>query len=185
MKSLKNLKTIFEKLFPKHFFDWHESSDGSRMMGICPMHEDRSPSLSLYIGDDGTANWHCFAEKIGGHMVEAVVSAQGCDRQAAYHWLVDTGLAAADADMERKIARHQVICRFLDWSNNLLVNSPQAGNLRQYFEERGVSRELFSKLPVGFYPGRLTVCEWMRENNVDESVVRETLLPPGKLNAAG
>lgn len=185
MKSLKNLKTIFEKLFPKHFFDWHESSDGSRMMGICPMHEDRSPSLSLYIGDDGTANWHCFAEKIGGHMVEAVVSAQGCDRQAAYHWLVDTGLAAADADMERKIARHQVICRFLDWANNLLVNSPQAGNLRQYFEERGVSRELFSKLPVGFYPGRLTVCEWMRENNVDESVVRETLLPPGKLNAAG
>lgn len=185
MKSLKNLKTTFEKLFPKHFFDWHESSDGSRMTGICPMHEDRSPSLSLYIGDDGWANWHCFAEKIGGHMVEAVVSAQGCDRQAAYYWLVETGLAAADADMERKIARHQVICLFLDWANNLLVNSPQAGNLRQYFGERGVSRELFSKLPVGFYPGRLAVDEWMMENNVDENVVRETLLPPGKLNAAG
>lgn len=106
MNNLKNLKTTFEKLFPKHFFDWHESSDGSRMMGICPMHEDRSPSLSLYIGDDGLANWHCFAEKIGGHMVEAVVSAQKCDRLAAHHWLVDKGLAAADADMERKITRH-------------------------------------------------------------------------------
>ena len=183
MNNLKNLKTTFEKLFPDHFFCWHESSDGSRMMGICPMHGDRSPSLSLYIGDDGLANWHCFAEKIGGHMVEAVVSAQECDRLTAYHWLVDQGLAAANADMERKIARHQVICRFLDWANNLLVNSPQAGRMRQYFEERGVSRDLLSKLPVGFYSGRFAVNEWLRENDVDETTVQETLLPPGKLNA--
>lgn len=65
------------------------------------------------------------------------------------------------------------------------MNSPQAGKLRQYFEERGVARDILRKLPVGVYPGRLAVDQWMRENNVDETVVRETLLPPCKLNAAG
>jgi hypothetical protein len=43
---------------------------GGRFKALCPAHADRSPSLSICVGDDGRVLLHCFS----GCSVEAIVS---------------------------------------------------------------------------------------------------------------
>jgi DNA primase len=47
-------------------------------MARCPLHEDRTPSLSLYQGRDGRARWHCHGCGVGGDALdlEAALSGQ-------------------------------------------------------------------------------------------------------------
>ena len=50
-----------------------KTSGHGKFMACCPAHEDRSPSLSIRVADDGRVLLHCFA----GCSPEAVVEAVG------------------------------------------------------------------------------------------------------------
>lgn len=45
--------------------------------GICPMHDDRTPSWRLYEGDDGFMRWHCFPCDRGGDIFSAIMYVEG------------------------------------------------------------------------------------------------------------
>lgn len=63
------LVEAFETAFPNHDFGWRQS--GSSALGFCPFHNDKHQrSLSVYLNDMGEERWHCFAESIGGGLIE-------------------------------------------------------------------------------------------------------------------
>lgn len=56
--SLLSLKSSIEKLYPKHEFEWKESQSG--ITGLCPMHDDKHRSFSLFISNTGKPMYKCF-----------------------------------------------------------------------------------------------------------------------------
>lgn len=46
-------------------------------MAKCPLHEDRSPSLSLFTGRDGKERWKCHACDVGGDALDLEVALSG------------------------------------------------------------------------------------------------------------
>ena len=51
----------------------HVRGDGDAFTARCPAHDDRNPSLSIGVGDDGRVLIHCFA----GCSIEEIVDAIG------------------------------------------------------------------------------------------------------------
>ncbi len=61
--ELGRLVNALEKKYPDHNFAWRRQSYfGQHTQGLCPEHDDRSPSLSVSLGkDNGRAFFYCFA----------------------------------------------------------------------------------------------------------------------------
>jgi hypothetical protein len=50
-----------------------------RRMAVCPLHEDRTPSLSLYRGKDGRERWKCHGCDRGGDALDLEAALSGRD----------------------------------------------------------------------------------------------------------
>jgi len=48
-------------------------------MARCPLHEDSTPSLSLYRGRDGHERWRCHGCERGGDALDLEAALRGCD----------------------------------------------------------------------------------------------------------
>ena len=57
--SLLTLKSQLEKFYPKHDFTWKESQAG--FTALCPMHEDKHRSLSIFMSNTGKPMYKCFS----------------------------------------------------------------------------------------------------------------------------
>ena len=182
MSNINDLKNTFEKLNPGHDFKWQESADESRLQGVCPFHNDHTPSLSVYYGDDGEVNWHCFGCGAGGHLLQAVAMSLGKGSKEAYNYCIQEGIMELNEGMQRKIQTHEVIEKFMGWCNVLLQTSPEAAEVRNYISDRGVDLSLLEKLPIGLYPGKQAVLQWAEGNNVTSEIMKSVLLPTGRCN---
>ena len=47
-------------------------------MARCPLHEDSTPSLSLYRGRDGRERWRCHGCDAGGDSLDLEAAIRGC-----------------------------------------------------------------------------------------------------------
>ena len=59
---------------------------GGRYTGLCPFHEERTPSFSVS-PDRGT--YHCFGCGVGGDAISFVRETEGLDFVGAIEWLAD------------------------------------------------------------------------------------------------
>jgi len=50
-----------------------------RRMAVCPLHEDRTPSLSLFRGRDGNDRWKCHGCDAGGDALDLEAALRGVD----------------------------------------------------------------------------------------------------------
>lgn len=151
----------------------------------CPFHEDNTPSFSGYIGADGRFNWHCFGEDIGGHLMSLVlmlVRKQAPDATMfdACNWLIDNGIVTKDFFDNSGYERDYYLFMYMKNSNYALLNDTRARGVRTYLKNRGITKELISKYPIGFYTNTREVTEWADEYHVPEEIVKEYLLPSGK-----
>lgn len=61
-------------------------SGGSRYMGLCPFHDDKSPSMSV---NPASGLWHCFACGAGGDTFGYIEQRDGLDFRGAVEMLAD------------------------------------------------------------------------------------------------
>lgn len=62
---------------------------GNEWVGLCPFHDDRDPSFTIYQGDDHE-RYHCFAcgaGSSGGDVIDFVREVRNCDTKEAIQWL--------------------------------------------------------------------------------------------------
>ena len=88
VNSLEDLAKLFEELFPNHDFRWREMN--GYWMGLCPFHDDHTPSFSIREGNDGNFYFKCF----------------GCGKQGGVGTVVqmmkEMGLIEEDYEEEKK-----------------------------------------------------------------------------------
>jgi len=131
---------------------------GARMVGLCPFHEERTPSFSV---DPQEKLYHCFGCGVGGDVIKFVEEKEGLGFSEAVELLADRyGVELereqedprAEARRQHKRRLGQLLERTAAYYAAYLWDSDEAGQAREYLGERGLGEEVLRAFGVGYAP---------------------------------
>src|SRR3954451_13712572 len=133
-------------------------SGGAAFSGLCPFHEERTPSFSV---DAAKKVYHCFGCGRGGDGFTFVQELEGLDFVGALEYLADrynVPLEVADEDPQaaQKRARRERLLELLERAATFYVRmlweSDEAAPARAYLAERGLEETVLREFRVGYAP---------------------------------
>lgn len=131
---------------------------GSHYMGLCPFHEERSPSFSV---EPTEKLYHCFGCGVGGDVIKFVEEKEGLSFTEAVELLADRYGVELEREQEDPQAERrrehrrrleQLLDRAAAYYANYLWESEEAGKARDYLAERGLGEEVLRAFGVGYAP---------------------------------
>ena len=133
---------------------------GARFTGLCPFHEERTPSFSV---DPAGKLYHCFGCGAGGDVIRFVEEKEGLSFPDAVESLADrfgVELERESEDPQAEEARKrrarlgELLERTAAFYAGVLWDSPQAARAREYLASRGLGEEVLRDFGVGVAPGK-------------------------------
>jgi DNA primase len=130
-----------------------------RLQGLCPFHDERTPSFGI---DPVEKLYHCFGCGAGGDVFSFVMETEGLDFAGALEWLADrAGIElereaedpAAAARRERSDRLLALLERTAAYYVRLLWESGEAEAAREYLAGRGLEEATLREFRVGYSPG--------------------------------
>jgi DNA primase len=131
---------------------------GARWVGLCPFHEERTPSFSV---DAQEKLYHCFGCGVGGDTIKFVEEKEGLGFAEAVELLADRYGVELQREKEdpRAEARRQQRRRLVELLDrtgafyaHFLWDAEEAGKARAYLAERGLGEETLRAFGVGYAP---------------------------------
>jgi DNA primase len=130
----------------------------STLKGLCPFHEERTPSFQI---DPVKKLYHCFGCGAGGDVFRFVMETEGVDFRGALELLADrSGVTlerededpAAAARRERRERLYSLLGRSADHYARFLWESAEAVRARDYLASRGLEEATLREFRVGYAP---------------------------------
>ena len=130
---------------------------GVRWLGLCPFHDERTPSFSV---DPAEKLYYCFGCQAGGDVFTFLEEKEGLDfrdavEQLADRYGVELEYDTGGRDDERRRERERLIgllSKTATFYGRYLWDSDEAARARAYLEGRGLGREVLEEFGVGFAP---------------------------------
>jgi DNA primase len=131
---------------------------GARWVGLCPFHEERTPSFSV---DAQEKLYHCFGCGVGGDTIKFVEEKEGLGFAEAVELLADRYGVELQREKEdpRAEARRQqrrrlgeLLDRTAVFYAHFLWDIEEAAKARAYLAERGLREETLRAFGVGYAP---------------------------------
>jgi DNA primase len=131
---------------------------GARWVGLCPFHEERTPSFSVEAQEK---LYHCFGCGVGGDVIKFVEEKEGLGFAEAVELLADRyGVELereqedprAEARRQQRRRLEQLLERTAAYYANYFWESEEAGKAREYLAGRGLGEEVLRAYGVGFAP---------------------------------
>jgi DNA primase len=131
---------------------------GSRWTGLCPFHDERTPSFSVSAENK---LYHCFGCQESGDAIKFVQATEGLDFREAVEALaerynVELKREQEDPQAEERRRRRtrllELVERATAYYERVLWESPEASRAREYLAERGLGEEVLRKFRVGYAP---------------------------------
>jgi len=131
---------------------------GARYTGLCPFHDERTPSFSVNPSEN---LYYCFGCQAGGDVFTFLQEKEGLDWREAVEQLADRygielALEAEDSQEEaRRRERdrlYEVLQKTATFYERYLWESAEAEKARDYLAGRGLGREVLEQFGVGFAP---------------------------------
>ena len=139
---------------------------GGRYTGICPFHDERTPSFSV---NADQKLYYCFGCGASGDAISFAQATEALDFKGALEFLagrynVELKLEREDPAAERRRQRRERLLKLLDrtadYYARYLWESGEAGKARDYLESRGLKEEVLRSFRIGYAPSawdRVTV----------------------------
>jgi DNA primase len=130
----------------------------ARYEGLCPFHDERSPSFGI---DPTQKVYHCFGCQASGDVFTFVQETEGVDFKGALELLgerygVELELEAEDprdAERRRRRARLlELLARTTAYYERYLWEAEEAQRAREYLQSRGLGEEELRRFRVGYAP---------------------------------
>jgi DNA primase len=130
-----------------------------RMTGLCPFHDERTPSFGI---DPVEKLYHCFGCGAGGDVFKFAMETEGLDFAGALEALAErAGIelereAEDPREAERRSRRERLLAlleRTAAYYVRVLWESSEAAPARAYLAERGLREDVLREFRVGFSPG--------------------------------
>jgi DNA primase len=131
---------------------------GARYVGLCPFHDERTPSFSV---EPQEKLYHCFGCGVGGDVIKFVEEKDGLNFAEAVELLADRyGVELereqedprAEAKRQRRRRLEQLLERAATFYSSYLWESEEAGKARDYLLQRGLREEVLRDFGVGYAP---------------------------------
>jgi DNA primase len=131
---------------------------GARWVGLCPFHEERTPSFSV---DAQEKLYHCFGCGVGGDTIKFVEEKEGLGFAEAVELLAERYGVELEREKEdpRAEARRQqrrrlgeLLDRTASFYAHFLWDAEEAAKARAYLAERGLGEETLRAFGVGYAP---------------------------------
>jgi DNA primase len=129
---------------------------GQRWSGLCPFHNEKSPSFSVN-AQEGL--YYCFGCQASGDIITFVREIEHLDFVGAVEWLAGkAGIALTYTDDNEREQRKQqsklfgAMERAVDWYHDRLVSGVDAGAARAYLRSRGFDRDMVEAYRLGWAP---------------------------------
>ncbi len=131
---------------------------GTRWVGLCPFHEERTPSFSV---DAQEKLYHCFGCGVGGDTIKFVEEKEGLGFAEAVELLADRyGVELerekedprAEAKRQHRRRLSELLDRTASFYAAYLWDSDEAGKAREYLAQRGLGEEVLRAFDVGYAP---------------------------------
>lgn len=134
-----------------------------RLEGLCPFHDERSPSFGITPAEK---LYHCFGCNAGGDVFKYVMELEGLDFVGAMEYLADRYGVTLEpveedpqaAERRRRADRlHELLDRTASFYEKYLWQSAEAAPAREYLAARGLREETLRTFRVGYSPSRFDV----------------------------
>jgi DNA primase len=130
---------------------------GARWTGLCPFHDERTPSFSV---EPQEKLYHCFGCGVGGDVIKFVEEKEGLGFAEAVEVLADRyGVELereqdprAEAKRQQRRRLERLLERTAAYYASYLWDSKEAAKAREYLAERGLGEEALRAFGVGFAP---------------------------------
>ncbi len=130
----------------------------NRYEGLCPFHEERTPSFGI---DPAQKVYYCFGCQAAGDVFTFVQETEGVDFKGALELLADRCGVELEReqedprDAERRRSREhllELLARTSAYYERCLWESDEATHAREYLLGRGLSEQILKEYHVGFAP---------------------------------
>jgi len=131
---------------------------GTRWTGLCPFHDERTPSFSVNAEEK---LYYCFGCGEGGDAFKFVQQTEGMDFQEAVELLAErSGVQVEreedDPRAEQRRRRRERLLALLDraatFYSSYLHSSQEARGAREYLASRALSEEILREFRIGYSP---------------------------------
>ena len=131
---------------------------GSRWTGLCPFHDERTPSFSV---NAENKLYHCFGCQESGDAIGFVQATEGLDFREAVESLAERYNVElkqefedpeAEARRKREKRLYDLVERATAYYERVLWESPEAGKAREYLAGRGLGEPVLKTFRVGYAP---------------------------------
>ncbi len=130
----------------------------ARYEGLCPFHEERTPSFGI---DPQQKVYHCFGCQASGDVFTFVQETEGVDFKGALELLaeragVELEREAEDPQEAERRRRRERLLELLErttaYYQRYLWESTEAAKARAYLEQRGLAEQTLREFRVGYAP---------------------------------
>jgi DNA primase len=160
---------------------------GARYTGLCPFHDERTPSFSVS-PDKGL--YFCFGCHAAGDAVSFIEETEGVDFVGAIEWLAqrfnvpleyEQASPEQDARRRRRDRLHAVLDAAASFYERYLWESKAGVEARAYLESRGLGEEVCREYRLGLAPRGSTLAR----KAVERGFTRQELAGAGLVNRRG
>jgi DNA primase len=159
--------------------------EGQRWKGLCPFHDEKTPSFSVN-AHEGV--WYCFGCQARGDVITFVREVKHLGFPEAVEWLADrAGITLRYSDRneaegrKRRTRLLEIMGKAVAWYHERLLSAPDAGAARSYLRKRGLDGDVVREYHLGWAPDTWdALCRALR---LDEHDARDTGL--GRINQRG
>jgi len=161
-------------------------ASGSRFMGRCPFHEERTPSFSV---NPVEKLYYCFGCGRGGDLISFVRETENLDFVGAVEWLAERFRVPLEyeetsprieAERRRRDRLHAVLEQTTAYFERLLWEGDTGAPVRAYLAERGLGEPVSREFRLGLSPGR-----GLAEKAAEKGFTQDELRAAGLATARG
>ncbi len=152
---------------------------GKGYMGLCPFHEEKTPSFSV---SEEKQVYHCFSCKASGNALTFVKDIKGYSTPEAVKHLADrANITIEEKPYERKNQKYfDINYAAMQFYKVALSHTEAAKGAREYLKNRGVTPSLADTFDLGYAPDKkdalyqaLSKKEYLKSDLTDLGLVRE------------
>jgi DNA primase len=151
---------------------------GARYTGLCPFHDEKTPSFSVNPQDK---LFYCFGCGKGGDLITFVRETEQLDFAQAVEWLAEryrVALEYEDSSPERDAERNRrerllsLLEQAASFYERYLWDSESGEPAREYLHGRGLGEEVCREYRLGLAPGGATLARKAREKGFTAAELR-------------
>lgn len=155
---------------------------GKNLFGLCPFHEERTPSFSV---NEQKQIFHCFSCGRGGNVFSFIMDLENLSFPEAVVKVADFGhvdlpsdyTAASQPRAPKDQQQADLLSLYADSAKmyqHILVNTELGEPALDYLHQRGLDDQTIATFGIGYAPKNRLLLDFFKEHDVDYQLLRQS-----------